>query len=102
MTPEIVFSNRKVFEMPHLFEAAMLVCFGASWPFAIIKTVRAKNPAGKSYLFAALVIIGYVAGCTARFMRDGADGVFFLYIFDMLMVATDTALCLQYRKRNAA
>ena len=25
--------------MPHLLEAAMLVCFGASWPFAIIKTV---------------------------------------------------------------
>ena len=39
--------------MPHYLEAAMLICFGASWPFAIIKTVRAKNPAGKSYLFAA-------------------------------------------------
>ncbi len=86
--------------MPHVFEAAMLVCFGASWPFAIIKTVRVKNPAGKSYLFAALVIVGYIAGCTARFMRDGADGVFFLYIFDMLMVATDTALCLYYKRRN--
>ncbi|MBR4717357.1 MAG: hypothetical protein IKP09_04780 [Lentisphaeria bacterium] len=86
--------------MPHILEAAMLVCFGASWPFAIIKTVRAKNPAGKSYLFAALVIAGYIAGCTARFMRDGADGVFFLYIFDMLMVGTDTALCLHYKRRN--
>ena len=86
--------------MPHFLEAAMLVCFGASWPFAIIKTVRAKNPAGKSYLFAALVIVGYIAGCTARFMREEADGVFFLYIFDMLMVGTDTALCLYYKRLN--
>ena len=86
--------------MTHFFEAAMLVCFGASWPFAIIKTVRAKNPAGKSYLFAALVIVGYVAGCSARFMREGADGVFFLYIFDMLMVGTDTGLCLYYKRLN--
>ena len=86
--------------MPHYLEAAMLICFGASWPFAIIKTVRAKNPAGKSYLFAALVVAGYVAGSTARFMREGVDLVFCLYIFDMLMVLTDTALCLYYRKRN--
>ena len=86
--------------MPHILEAAMLVCFGASWPFAIIKTVRVKNPAGKSYLFAALVIAGYIAGSSARFMREGADGVFFLYIFDMLMVGTDTALCLYYKQRN--
>ena len=43
-----------------IFEALMLICFGASWPFAIIKTIRAKNPAGKSYLFSVLVIIGYM------------------------------------------
>ena len=86
--------------LPHILEAAMLVCFGFSWPFAITKTIRAKNPAGKSYLFAAFVIAGYVAGSTARFMRDGVDAVFCLYIFDMLMVLTDTALCLYYRKRN--
>ena len=78
----------------------MLICFGASWPFAIIKTVRAKNPAGKSYLFAALVVAGYIAGSTARFMREGADCVFLLYLFDMLMVLTDTALCLYYKRCN--
>ena len=86
--------------MTHILEAAMLICFGFSWPFAIAKTVRAKNPAGKSYLFAAFVIIGYIAGSTARFMRDGVDAVFCLYIFDMLMVIADTALCLHYRRKN--
>ena len=86
--------------MPHYLEAAMLICFGASWPFAIMKTVRVKNPAGKSYLFATLVVLGYVAGSIARFMRDGVDLVFCLYIFDMMMVLTDTALCLYYQQRN--
>ena len=86
--------------MSSYLEAAMLICFGASWPFAIIKTIRAKNPAGKSYLFAALVVAGYVAGSIARFMRNGVDAVFCLYIFDMLMVLIDTALCLYYRKQN--
>lgn len=46
-----------------IFELIMLICFGVSWPFAIIKTVRVKNPTGKSYLFLCLVVIGYVAGC---------------------------------------
>ena len=34
-----------------VWEVIMLICFGFSWPFAILKTVRVKNPAGKSYLF---------------------------------------------------
>ncbi len=38
-----------------IFELAMLVCFGFSWPFAIAQT-------DKSYLFMILILIGYVAG----------------------------------------
>ena len=41
-----------------------------------------------------------VPGGVTWSMREGADGVFFLYIFDMLMVGTDTALCLYYKRRN--
>ena len=47
--------------MNSIFEAIMLICFGFSWPFAIVKTVRVKNPTGKSYLFMTLIIIGYIA-----------------------------------------
>ena len=84
--------------MPHVFEAAMLVCFGASWPFAIIKTVRAKNPAGKSYLFMCLVIIGYLAGCVNKIIND-MDFVFYFYLLNTLLVATDLVLCLYYQNR---
>ena len=86
-----------------IWEVIMLVCFGFSWPFAIIKTIRAKNPAGKSYLFLCPIIIGYAAGCAHKTFHKGAmDWVFVLYVINALMVATDMCLCLYYQKRNAA
>ena len=38
-----------------IFEAIMMVCFGASWPVSIWKTVKVKNPIGKSVIFLWLV-----------------------------------------------
>ena len=46
-----------------IWEIIMVICFGCSWPFSILKTIRVKNPTGKSYLFMSLIIIGYLAGC---------------------------------------
>lgn len=86
-----------------IFEIIMLVCFGFSWPFAIIKTVRVKNPTGKSYLFMSLIIIGYIAGCIHKILYS-RDFVFWLYLLNTLLVASDLVLCLYYQqkiKRNA-
>ena len=80
------------------FEAVMMICFGASWPFAILKTIRAKNPAGKSYLFMVLIMLGYLSGCIYKFLYR-MDAVFYLYAFNGVLVATDMILCLYYRKR---
>lgn len=33
-----------------ILEAAMLVCFGASWPFSILKAVRTRVVRGKGIL----------------------------------------------------
>lgn len=82
-----------------IFEVMMLVCFGCSWPFAIIKTIRVKNPVGKSYLFLSLVIIGYIAGCLHKVIYHW-DWVFWLYLLNTLMVSLDTCLCLYYQNRN--
>ena len=86
-----------------IFEIIMLVCFGFSWPFAIIKTVRVKNPTGKRYLFMSLIIIGYSAGCIHKILYS-RDFVFWLYLLNTLLVASDLVLCLYYQqkiKRNA-
>ena len=87
----------------------MLICFGASWPSAIIKTIRAKNPAGKSFLFMSLVMLGYVSGIIGHLSRNGSasvgDWVFWLYILDLAMVATDYVLSFYYhtlRKKEKA
>ncbi len=84
---------------PSFFEFGMLACFGFSWPFAIIKTVRTKNPTGKSRGFFILVMVGYLLGCISRVMRTNSliDSVLWLYIVDLLMVVTDFILCLYYR-----
>ena len=81
-----------------IWEIIMLLCFGFSWPFAILKTVRVKNPAGKSYLFMSLVIIGYLSGCVHKFIYD-RDFVLYLYLLNTLLVATDLVLCLYYQNR---
>ena len=83
-----------------IWEAIMLFCFGFSWPFAILKTIRAKNPAGKSYLFLSLIIIGYAAGCLHKiFYNEDIDWVFWLYVGNALLVAIDMSLCLFYQHR---
>ena len=81
-----------------IWEVIMLVCFGFSWPFAILKTVRVKNPAGKSYLFMGLIIVGYIAGCIHKILYHW-DFVFWLYLLNTLLVATDFVLCLYYMQR---
>ena len=81
-----------------IFEVVMLICFGFSWPFAILKTIRVKNPAGKSYLFMGLVIIGYIAGCIHKVLYHW-DFVFWLYFLNMLLVMIDFVLCLYYMRK---
>ena len=81
-----------------IWEVIMMVCFGFSWPFAIVKTIRVKNPAGKSYLFLSLIIIGYIAGCIHKVTHQ-MDWVLALYIINALMVATDMCLCLYYKSK---
>jgi hypothetical protein len=78
-----------------IFEIIMLFCFGLSWPFAILKTIRVKNPAGKSYLFMSFIIIGYLSGCVHKVLYSN-DVVLYLYILNTLLVATDMGLCLYY------
>ncbi|MDD3237739.1 MAG: hypothetical protein PHV37_06535 [Candidatus Gastranaerophilales bacterium] len=82
-----------------IFEAAMLICFGASWPFAVRKTFLTKQVKGKSKLFLSLIIIGYICGMIHKILYS-MDIVFWLYVINLLLVATDFALVLKYRKEQ--
>ncbi|MFA6103386.1 MAG: hypothetical protein WCV67_08710 [Victivallaceae bacterium] len=82
-----------------IFEITMLICFGASWPLAIYKTVKAKNPVGKSVPFLYLVLIGYFAGCMHKVYYN-FDKVFWLYTLNAVMVLLDLILTHYYIRRN--
>ena len=86
-----------------LFEAMMLVCFGVSWPVAIVRTWRARRVEGKSGLFLVLILVGYLAGIAAKFLRPaGAGGwpepVTALYALNAVLVGIDLGLYLHFRK----
>jgi len=82
-----------------IFEIVMLVCFGASWPLAIYKTVKAKNPVGKSVPFLYLVLIGYISGCIHK-IYFSFDKVLWLYALNAVMVLIDLILTHYYIHRN--
>lgn len=83
-----------------MWEAIMLFCFGASWPTAIVKTLRVKNPKGKSFLFMSLILIGYVSGIIGKAvslkLACFSTFVFWLYVLNFAMVATDLVFCVYY------
>lgn len=83
-----------------VFEIAMLLCFAASWPVSILRTLKVKNPAGKSYGFMLLVIIGYAAGALHKVLYK-PDFVFWLYLFNASLVAIDLTLVVLARRRYA-
>ena len=86
--------------MVHFFESVMLVCFGLSWPFNIAKSIRSKTAKGKSVAFEILIIVGYLAGLTGKFLSGDISYVVAFYIADILMVSTDLCLTLRNRRRD--
>ncbi|MFA6499586.1 MAG: hypothetical protein WC256_05880 [Desulfurivibrionaceae bacterium] len=80
-----------------IFEIAMLVCFGAAWPFSLYRSYRSRTNAGKSLFFLAVVFLGYVSGILHKIFFS-PDPVIGLYILNGIMVAGD--IFLYFRNRN--
>lgn len=54
--------------LSQLFEAGMLVCFGISWPVAVLRTCRSRRTEGISMAFLLLIFAGYFSGMGAKFV----------------------------------
>jgi len=78
------------------FEITMLVCFGTSWPFSIYRVWRTRSATGKSIVFLALVLVGYIAGVTHKVLY-APDPVVALYALNAVMVGIDLGLSIRYR-----
>ena len=75
--------------MPEILEAIMLVCFGLSWPINLMKNIRAKTAKSMSLNFILLIIVGYVAGITAKIITGRINYVLVIYIINLLVVCVN-------------
>ncbi len=74
----------------------MLIAFGFSWPFNIIKSWKSGTARGKSIAFEYIIVAGYLIGLLGkiiswRIIGELAYSVWF-YIADIIMVVTDIVL----------
>ena len=74
-----------------LFEFLMLVCFGFSWPFSIMKSIRSGSTKGKSLMFMLLIFFGYIFGIIHKVLYS-FDWVTWAYVTLLLLVSIDLLL----------
>ena len=89
--------------MSELLEIIMLLCFGASWPFNVLKSYRARTAKGKSITFLILIIIGYLVGIASKFTSPVPAKwyVVFFYILNAVMVSADLVLYFRNKRIDA-
>lgn len=80
-----------------VFEAGMLICFGAAWPVNIYKSYKTRSAVGKSLPFLLIVISGYICGIVHKLLYS-RDIVLYLYILNIGMVLMDLALYVRNRR----
>ena len=82
--------------MIKILETIMLICFGAAWPFSIVKSWKARTAQGKSIGFLLVILAGYIAGIAKVILSDGLGGFLLIpYSINFAMVACDA--CLYFR-----
>lgn len=83
-------------DIVQLCEIGMLVAFGCSWPFNILKSWHSRTAKGKSVIFEFIVIFGYLVGLLGKLITWSRTGFWALsiwfYLADIAMVAVDIVL----------
>jgi len=84
-----------------IFEFLMLVCFGASWPFSIAKSLKSRSTKGKSLGFLLLIELGYAFGIVHKVLYN-FNWVTYVYAILFLVVAADVVLFFRNRRLERA
>ena len=91
--------------MAEILEVIMIVSFGFSWPLNVLKSYRARTTKGKSLSFLLLILFGYIAGITSKFVNEEYMNhfaekwyVLFFYVLNFIMVSADLAMYIRNRK----
>ena len=88
-----------------VLEAVMIILFGISWPFNLLKSIRSKSTKGKSLLFLVLIDVGYIAGLTSKFFSEtfvwSTDWwIFVIYSINFTLVTADLVVYFLNRSRE--
>ena len=79
--------------MSELFEIFMVVSFGASWPFNVIKSYKARTTKGQSLQCLGLIFFGYICGIIAKLTAESFKWyVLFFYVLNLVLVGADLVL----------
>lgn len=88
-----------------ILEIAMIASFGASWPFNVMKSYKARTAKGKSLLFLVLIFLGYIAGIASKIIGAAVKSTnwiywlaFSFYILNILMVGADLVLYIRNKR----
>ena len=87
--------------MSELLEAAMLVCFGLSWPLNAYKNFIAATAAGSSWQFIALFTTGYMAGIAAQFASGSVNWVLAVYLINLACIGVNWIVYFRNRRLDA-
>ena len=89
-----------------VLEAAMIILFGISWPFNLIKSIRTGSTKGKSLLFLIFIDVGYIAGITSKFFSTSfvweTDWwIFMIYVINFTFVSADLIMYFVNKKKES-
>lgn len=79
----------------------MLVCFGLSWPINAMKAWKAGTAAGTSWMFLALITLGYVAGIAAKFVGGNVNWVLAVYFINLAALLANWFVFFRNKSRDA-
>lgn len=95
-----------------IFEIVMVLCFGASWPFNIVRSYKARTAKGTSLQFTLLIGVGYVGGILSKIFAwlDYGAGywnalkilAFAFYFVNLAMIVTGIVIYFRNKKLDLA
>ena len=96
--------------MLDILEAAMIFCFGISWPISIHKSWVSRTAKGKSVIFEFFIWLGYVFGIIRKVLQIQSGAVtnwlfylaFAFYIINIVEITIDMILWVRNRRLDMA
>ena len=84
--------------MATILESVMLICFGCSWPMSLMTNIRAKSAKGMNLWFYVTILVGYLAGITAKLVAHNITYVLAIYIINLIFVFSNIVVYFRNRK----